>query len=185
MSQTFDSSTVINPVSFVLTASGPTPQVQPLYTLSGIYNERIESIWMQLPYAGNVPTDELFTVQLVAPNGDPIFEQACPPITLTDMSTLTVTLVWSRLGNDTSQAPMLIVDDMVSGYSLGYANMRLPELVLAPLSTVQLLGYRGESGSEFDMTVTNATVTTTRSEDQASTTTQVAGIPLLTDVSSG
>lgn len=173
---------IINSGGFTIQggAAGPAmPQAFTLYTLSGLYNERIDTInmvidWVDSPDAGNV-----LAVQLVAPNGDVIDEQATPVILGVDDAQLESRLTWSRQGNDTGQLAAqeeLFAQDNIRRM---WANMPLADVVLPPLSTVLLLVWVDDGGEGADTPVAGATLTSTRTTDTASTTTPLDILPLL------
>lgn len=181
-----DPSTVITPGGFTIIGAGADePQVFTLYTLSGIYNERVESVYMTVPWGSNEHTNNVLVVQLVAPNGDILYEQATPPQLGVDDAPLESHLTWSRLGNDTAQlasAATLFENDDVRR---SWCNMRLPDLVLAPLSIVNLLVYIDNGNESGDFTVSDASVTTTRNTGAVSTTSQVDINALLVPTTTG
>jgi len=163
--------------------TGATPFVQQLYQLQTTAPERIEAVYMLLDYGGTEPTFQQFDIQLWDPAGNVLYEQPTPFLSATDNSNLTVALTWSRLGNDSAQSAFYIYDDMASGFSRGFANMRLPDLVLPSQATVQFLFWGAIETSSGTIPVSNCTVTTTRDAGAVSGTTTVQGIPLLTDAS--
>lgn len=179
-------STPASPVTtvpgFVLTpVTSADPQVIQLYQLQTQAPERIESVYMTLAYGTIKPTFQMFALQLRDAAGNVIFEQPTPVFTATDNSDLTMVLNWSRLGNDSAQSPPAVLDDGLSGFSRMWADMRLPDLVLAPQSTVQFLSWSDIETMSGTLPVSNCTVTTTRDAGAVSSTSSVSGIPLFTD----
>lgn len=166
-------------------ASLPDPVVVQLYALQTTAPERIESVYMTLYYADAEPTFQSFAIQLRDIAGNVLYEQPTPVFTAMDTSNLTMVLCWSRLGNDSAQEPAALLDDGTSGFSRMWANMRLPDLVLAPGATVQLVSWSFFETSSGTVPVDNCTVTTTRDAGAVSDTSQVTGIPLYTDISTG
>lgn len=150
-----------------------------LYTVSTTSPERIETVALELDYGSGEPTFDVFSLQLLDAAQNVLYEQATPDITATDGSTLVVKLVWSRLGNDSAQEKLFIHDDGASGFSLGWANMRLPDLVLASQSQVVLRSWTNETGELPPIDISTATVTVTRDAGDASTTTIADITPFL------
>ena len=148
------------------------PFVQQLYQLQTVAPERIESVYLTIEYGTIEPTFQVAAIQLWDPAGNVLYEQPTPVLTATDSSDLLAVLTWSRLGNDSAQEAFFVYDDMASGYSRAWANMRLPDLVLPSQSTVQFLYWGVFETSSGTLPVSNCTVTTTRDAGAVSTTTQ-------------
>ena len=172
--------TIVAPGSFTIDGGiGAGPQTFNLYSLSGIYAERVETVYMTVPWGSNDETNNVLVVQLVAPNGDILYEQATPPMEGVDAADLECHCTWSRLGNDSSNQAAIETLFASDNVRRAWFNMRLPDLVLPPLSAVNLLAYldNGEEGPS--PTVTDASVTTTRNAGSVSSTTPVFPLPLL------
>lgn len=162
MSIIADPVTLVAIPGFTLTGTAFAPQEVELYELGNLYGEMIQAVRFSLEYGGGTVTDETYALQLVAPTGDVLFETQTPPITKNDGSDLSVSLCWSRLGVDTGEVPMLIWNDSLSGFTRGWANVRLPDLVLPPRSKILLQAYRGATGFENDIVVSDGIVSTNR-----------------------
>lgn len=160
MSLLADPVTIASIPAFTLTGTAFVPQEVELYTLGNLDAELIQAVRFTLEYGGGTVTDETYALQLLGPNNDVLFETQTPPITKNDGADLSVSLTWSRLGNDTGQVPMLIWDDTLSGFTRGWANMRLPDIVLPPQSKILLQAYRGATGFENDILVSDGIVAT-------------------------
>ena len=154
--------------------SSTDPTVVQLYQLQTTAPERIEAVYLTLAYGTIKPTFQQFSVQLWDPAGNVVYEQATPMLTATDSADLTVTLQWSRQGNDSAQQAFFVWDDPDNGFARAWANMRLPDLVLASQSTVQFVSWSFFETSSGTIPVDNCTVTTTRDAGAVSGTTAVA-----------
>lgn len=166
-------------------AAGPAmPQVFNLYTLSGLYNERIDTVNMVIDWASE-PDGTVLAVQLVAPNGDVIDEQPTPLISSPDEAALESRLSWFRQGNDTGQLAaesQLYTQDNIRRM---WAAVPLADVVLPPLSMVNLLVWVNDGGEGPDTVVAPPTLTSTRTTDAASQTTQTVLTPLLLNQANG
>lgn len=171
---------------FVLNAVGSgTPEVFQLYQVQTVAPERIESVYMTLAYGNVKPTNDVFALQLRDPSGVVLFEQPTPDLIGLDTADLVVILGWSRLGNDTAQLKFALHDDGATGWARAWANMRLPDLVLANGSTVQLLSWSNVETMSGTIPVSDASVTVTRNAGAVSTTTLADVLPLLTPTDEG
>lgn len=160
---------------------GVDPFVQTLYTLQTTAPERIEAVYMTLAYSTTKPVFQQYALQLVDISGNVVYEQPTPQLSATDNSDLEVVLTWSRLGNDSAQEAFYIYDDGTTGFSRAWANMRLPDLILAPGATIVFLFWGDIETPSGTIPVSNCTVTTTRDAGAVSDTTAITGLPLLTD----
>lgn len=180
-------STVIKSAGFTIQggAAGPAmPQVFQLYTVPGISNARIDTVNMTIEW-NNEPDGTVLAVQLVDPNGNVIDEQSAPMLLAPDEAQLESRLSWSRQGNDTGQLAaqeFLYSQDNVRRM---WANMPLPDVVLAPLSAVNLLVWMSDGGEGQDTQVDGPTLTSTPTTDTAATTTALDILPLVVPQSNG
>lgn len=150
------------------------PQLITLYSLAGIYAERIESVYMQMAFGDDVIEEDVFAVRLLAPDGAVLYEQATPALTVTDPAAFVYTAVWSRQGNDTAQiTPALQTDGGGESTLRGWANMRLPDLTLPPQSSVVLVSMRNVQSLNAAVAVARATITTTRNAGAVASTSEV------------
>lgn len=156
-----------------------TPFIQQLYQLQTVAPERIEAVYMTLAYSTTKPLFQQYVIRLQDAAGNIVNESATPQLSATDSSDLIVVLNWSRLGNDSAQEPFYIYDDGATGFSYAWCNMRLPDLVLAPNSTVQFLFWGAIETSSGTIPVSNCTVTTTRDAGAVSGTSAVDVTPYL------
>lgn len=167
-------------VPFTLQAGVITePQVIPIYTLSSGVPERIESIYFTVTYPDNNATNNVLVIQFEDPSGLIVFEQASPALKALDDADLEVHCNWSRLGNDSSQAPLFIVKQANDNVSRAWFNMRLPETVLIATSVVNLLNYVDDGGESFQPVVTDATITVARDVGAPATTSALDFPPIL------
>jgi hypothetical protein len=157
----------------------PAPEVIPLYALSNAEPERIEAVYIPLPLDAVDTSNSVYAIEYLDPSGYTIGIYSTPLLAYADEAEALVFLNWSRLGNDSSQLPL--ATQIFSGDATRrvWCNMRLPELVLAPLSVVNLLNYRDNGGEGPDLVVTGAFLTTTRNAGPVSTTGAVDVTPLL------
>jgi len=167
--------------AFTLAESpSPAPQVIPLYTLSNGVPERIESVYMTLPQDVVDTANSVYAIQYVDPSGFTIGVYSTPLLAYETEAQTIVYLNWSRLGNDSAQLPLATQVFSADALRRVWTNIRLPELVLAATSVVNLLSWRDNGGEGPDLDVTDAFITTTRDPSSASTTTAVIPLPMLT-----
>lgn len=177
--------TPASPVTTVpgFTLAGPNitdPQLTTLYTLQSAAPERIEAVYFTIDYGSAQPKFDVFSVQLLDQSGVVLYEQPTPDIDAVDGSTLVAVFTWSRLGNDSAQEPAFVHDDMVNGWSRAWVNMRLPDLVLQPGSSVRLASWTDYGAESTVLLVSDAAVTVTRNAGAVSSTVNVNDIlPLL------
>lgn len=180
MSALLEPATIIGIPGFTLVQDNPPSTPFELYALGNLYSEVIESLRFSVHYGNAQPVAEAYGLQLMGPNGEILYDQNTPPITKTDGSDLTVSIGWSRLGNDDPNLPMLIVNDEVSGWSRGWANVRLPEILLPPGSKVILWPYRGSGASELEILVSDGVLVTNRIESLSGVDTAPPALPPVT-----
>lgn len=181
-----DPSNVVAPGGFTIPADvSLTPVTIPLYTLTGIYNERIESFFMTLVFDNDDANVAVMVLQLTAANGDVLYQQNSPVIKPPGNPANTVYCTWSRLGNDDPNDTLVFTPFGSDGHNYAWFNVRLPDLVLAPLASVQLIAYRSDDDETADLVVTDAALTTTRNAGPASDTSLVDILPLLVPTSTG
>lgn len=150
-----------------------------LYQLQTTEPERIESVYLTLAYSTIKPTFQTFAVRLLDAANNILYEQPTPVFNAADNADLTVVLGWSRLGNDSAQQTFAYLDDPDAGYTRAWANMRLPDLVLAPSSTVQLVSWGFFETISGTIPVSDCSITTTRNAGAVSSTTAVDVTPYL------
>lgn len=149
--------------------AGGVPQFFTLYTLTGSYVERVESVFMQIAFESNTAQNSVFAIQLRAPDGKVLYEQPSPPCAPPNNIPLTVTFTWARLGNDSAQSPLFVLHSSTVEPSLGWCVMRLPDTVLQALSSVVLVAYIDDGMDVADPYIaTEVAVTTTRNAGPAS-----------------
>lgn len=146
------------------------PQAATIYTVLGPDPERIETVYMQADFAIRAAATYLFSIQLVDASGVVLYEQVTSPLLTVDGAQLTAFPTWSRLGNDSSQAAtyekLFALDDI----RRAWPNMRLPDLVLQPQSSVRLVFWIDDGGEGSDVAVTNIATTVTRNAGAVSDT---------------
>lgn len=152
---------------------------QLLYTVNTVNPERIESVYMTLAYSTIKPTFQTFAIRVRDTSSVILYEQPTPVFNAADNSDLTMVLEWSRLGNDSAQGMFSYLDDADAGYSRAWANMRLPDLVLAPLSTVSLVSWSFFETMTGTIPVSDCSVTVTRNAGAVSSTTALDLTPYL------
>lgn len=173
-------SPVIEPGGVTLVGgSGEAPVVTPLYTINPNEPERIESVYFEIPYASAEPQFDLFALQLCAQDGAVLDEIPAPDITALDGSDLVVVLSWARLGEDTAKEGFFVHNDLVSGWSRMWANLRLPDFVMQPSGVVNLLSWTNYNNEFPPIVIPAVYITTTRNAGAVSTTTPVALTPFL------
>lgn len=177
--------TTVPGVAFIGGNSEPIPQEQLIYTTNAAVPERIESVFGVTLFASNNETNNVISLQLRSQSGVVLYEQATPPLLGVDGAELMVYLTWSRLGNETAQLPAQEVLFATDNIRRTWLNIRLPELVLGPLSTVYLLAYVDDGGEGPNFGVDNLAVTVTRNAGAVSTTTLADVLPLLTPTDEG
>jgi hypothetical protein len=171
--------------AFTLAESpSPAPQVVPIYTLSNAVPERIESVYMTLPTDAVDTPNSVYAIQYVDPSGYIIGVYSTPLLAYPDGADTIVFLNWSRLGNDSAQLPLATQVFAPDAVRRVWTNIRLPELVLAPLSVVNLLSWRDNGGEGPNLDVSDAFITTTRNPGGSSGTTAVIPLPMLTPTDS-
>lgn len=154
--------------------SGPDPFIQQLYQVQTTAPERIESVYLTVDFEDSDPEWIVFALQLWDANGTVLYEQPVPFFTAPDADDFRIVLVWSRLGNDTAQGAPATFSNADAVFAIGWANMRLPDLVLAPSSTVQFLSWSNFETSSGTLPVSDCAVTVTRNAGATSDTTALA-----------
>lgn len=177
-------SIIANPVSLtpVITFIGidaPEPQSVVLYTVGASDSERIESVYLSTQLGGSLEVEDILSLQLVDQSRVVLYEQPTPLLKPLHAENAQGFFTWSRAGNDNDQqavAQQFTSQDTVLRM---WANMRLPELVLQPLSYVNLLYYT-ESGNEGGgLSIVSGSVTVTKNGAGVSGTTAIDLQPFL------
>lgn len=174
-------SVLINPPGFVIPADPSlAPVTIPLYTLNSTDPERVESFYMTLQFDNDDQNIAVMVLQLLAPNSDVIYQQNSPVIKPPGVPASTVYCTWSRQGNDDPNDTLVFSQFGSDSHNYAWFNMRLPDLVLAPSAIVQLAAFRTDDSETADLTVDDASLTTTRNAGAVASTTDLSDIlPLL------
>lgn len=173
---------LIQPPAFTILGGGVAPgipQVFPLYTLGGTDSERLDSVYMEIDWPGNDALSVVLGIQLVAPNGKPIGVYVSSPILGVDDAPLISYLNWSRLGNDTDQLDTREEVFAVDAIRRAWTNTRLPDIVLPPLSSINLVVWLEDGEEGAAVPVDQPTITTTRNAGAVSSTTALDLTPYL------
>lgn len=162
--------------------SVPTVPAIQLYRLDNEVPERIEAVHMRLTYESDPAeiTNDVFVVQLLDLSGKVLDEIPSGTITGQVHIPMVVNLNWNRLGNDIPALGVYPYQTVGLPSLWLWTNSRLPEFVLTPGSTVNLLCYRDRDTESPAIQVDDATVVTTPFPGAASTVAPAEGIPLLT-----
>lgn len=153
------------------------------FTVPGASSARIDAIRMEIDYPSLGINGDLYGLQYVVP-GSAIAAQVWTPSFVSDTendSAEKLFLTWMRDGTGSDQLPsptyVLLGDIDINGFST--CTLALPDVVVPPLTQVQIIRAHGGDGGSPIVSVTGCTVTYTQDTGPTSLTTPDALIPLL------
>lgn len=153
-----------------------------IYQVSATNQERVESVSVAVEYDAHTLSEDIFFLRLVSPAGLVMYTAGTPPMKGTGSpgsGPAQWELTWSRRGTGTDQAPPNIFEASDSPYSKrGIWTGLIPDVVLAPNSTVTFERYVVVEGGDLAVSVSALTVTVTRDPGDSDETTIVDDTPL-------
>lgn len=137
-----------------------------IYQVAATNQERIEAVSVTVDYDANTLSEDIFFIRLVSPAGLVMYTAATPPMKKTGSpgsGPAEWEITWARRGTGTDQAPPLIFTaDSEALSQRGVWTGLIPDIVLAPNSSVTFERYVVIEGGSLAVSVSALTVTVTR-----------------------